>query len=192
MHKHIVGGLGVIALAITLAGCTASTGAETQGDEPIVFSASVPVHYVDAKQLSADSSSLVHGTVVGSTEEKIQDLLVTRYEVQVDQTLGGDVVGKIGIYQTGTPDWTLDAPLPQHLTVGESYLLFLTPMGLPDGTIGSDGYGIVGPGVWEDHDGVLEAYGNPDSEIDYGRIPLKVTLEEARSLLEVSSLGTAR
>lgn len=64
--------------------------------------------------------------------------------------------------------------------MGDSYVLFLVPMGgLAEGTTGSDGYGIVGPGVWVDRGGILEAYGNPDSKIDYGQIPQKITLEAA-------------
>ncbi len=192
MHKHIVGAVGAIALVVGLAGCAAPADSDATSDDPVVFSASVPVHYTDATQLSADSTALVHGVVVESTDEKIHDLIVTRYEVRIDDTLGGDLDGTIGVYQTGTADWIIDAPLPQHLRVGDSYLLFLTPMGLPEGTTGSDGFGIVGPGVWTDNNGVLTAYGNPDSTIDYGQIPQRLTLEAAPSALSVNALGTAR
>lgn len=175
---------------LPIAGCSFSSG-QPKEEPPIVFSGSVPKQYLDTERLASDSSDLVYGQIVSSSEQKIADLLVTRYELEIKETLGGTASGTVGVYQTGTPDWIYDIPLPQHLKVGSSFLLYLTPMGLPEGKVGSDGYAILGTGAWIEVNGAFEIYGNGDHPIEYGAIPKTLTLESARTDLSVDLLGAS-
>ena len=187
MKNAFVGSLAVALLM--MAGC--SNDVASQGDA-VVFSASVPVTYGDIESLARDSKLVVVATVDGSRQEKIADLEVTRYELTVDQDYSAASPKTIGVYQTGTEDWILDTPIPPHLKVGNTYLLFLVPMGLPEGQVGSDGFGIVGVGAWERQGDAFRAYLNPDHELTYGQIPTQIGISELKTMIPLDLVGLGR
>lgn len=172
----------LVGLVTVLSGCGAQdiTGPTT---EVTTFSGSVPKTYSSLEALLEDASIVATGRVVNSEVVKIADLEVTKHQLSITANLHGESADVVDVYQTGTADWVFDLPLPDHLEVGETYLLFLTSMGLPKDQPASDGYAVVGPAAWRQVGVDFVAVNNSAQPIDFGSIPQKFAVSEAESLL---------
>jgi hypothetical protein len=146
--------------------------------------------YLTVDELAADSSTLVVGTVTDSAEVSIHDLLFTRYTVSVEDTLAGETSREIAVYMVGNHTWQLDLEVPAHLTVGDTYALFLRPTALDKDQEAASGYYIVGPGAWARTDGDTFSLWR-ELRFDLGSIPTTFAWEDAADELAVAKVGSA-
>ena len=155
--------------------------------------ASMVKRYHDAAELAADSTSLVMGKVTSASSVVIADLGATRYVLAVETVLAGSASGEITVYMFGEPGESSTVEVPAFFTTGQRYTLFLRPTDLPEGTVGADGFYIVGLGAWgEVSESRFAIWLDEPERFDVVDIPLEFTLADAAELLAADRVGSGR
>lgn len=194
--------LGILTLsAITLGACAAALeGAPAvSGDripdasDQLVIEGSAVKPYLSASEIAGDATSLLLGNVVAAEAITISDLQFTGYEVRVESHLAGSTPDSIVIYQIGEADSHVDLPIPQHLLVGERYILFVQPTGVEKLDSADTGYYIVGPGAWVNSQGSrFDIWLNGRSDVNLGEVPTNFDWAETAAILQATLVGTQR
>lgn len=185
-------GAAVVTLVAACASAPPANPASTV-DTPMVAAGSAAKTYVSARDLAQDASAMVVGEVRSSEQVDIQGLTFTKHVFAVTSRLGGTAPDVIDVYQVGAPGWVIedDVQAPGYLDVGATYALFVCPTELPQGTVGSDGYFIVGPGAWTDNgSSQFTLWRQPRARSSTYQVPTRFRLDDVASTMGLDTLGT--
>lgn len=187
----------VLAVAL-LAGCSTVGSPDVYAPPPASSSsagmsatASMVKMFHNAAELAADSTALVVGTVTNASSVTIAGTAAIRYAFTVETVLGGSAGTEVTVYRFGEPGVSSTVEGPAFFITGQRYTLFLRPTDLPEGTVGADGFYVVGPGAWGEVSAARFAIWLDDPEkFDVVDIPLEFTLPDAAQLLAADRVGS--
>lgn len=161
--------------------------------DQLVIEGSAVKPYWSASEIAGDATSLLLGEVVAAEAVTVSGLLFTGYQVRVESHLAGSTPDSIVVYQIGEADSHVDLPIPQHLALGERYVLFVQPTGVEKLDSADMGYYIVGPGAWVNSQGSrFNIWLKPRSDVELGEVPTTFERAEIAAILDAALVGTRR
>lgn len=184
-----------VAIAAFLVGCgtTTPTPMSAPVPAPIVAEGSMVKQYENSAQLAGDATLLVVGEVVNSSRVQIGDLTFTKYMVKVVESVAGGAEGELAVYVVGAPGWKLSLEIPDYFQEGDSYALFLRPTELPKGSVGAEGYYIVGMGAWaQSSDSTFHIWLDPARNVGLAKIPTTFAAADIADVLSADKVGSTR